>query len=440
MSLILRGVFWFGLYVVLTLLPLAVAYWERPWQAPRPVLVEASVAFGLLALPVMVFQFALVSRLAPSSRPFGSDALMQFHARMGVVVLVAVTAHPLLLIGRGVGLAAWNPFAGPWLLQTGAIAFWGTAAIAITSVFRRPLRLGYEVWQVLHLVLAVVLTGAMAAHILDARGYSRAPAMRGLVTAHMVVAFLLLLRYRLVRPLLLWRRPWALLENRDVGGSTRLLRLRPAGHTGFRFQSGQFAWLVTGRTPLWSEQHPISIASSAEAADGTREFGIKALGDWSGTVVPALEPGARLWVDGPFGAFTPEQRAAQGYVLIAGGIGISPMRSIITTLRDREDVRPVLLFHAARDASRLAFREEIERLRGQMNLEVVYVFESPGPEWSGERGYVSADVLRRHLPRQYRRFQFFVCGPVPMMDAVEKALRELGVPAGAVQTERFDMV
>jgi len=158
------------------------------------------------------------------------------------------------------------------------------------------------------------------------------------------------------------------------------------------------------------------------------------------TVVPALEPGARLWVDGPFGAFTPEQRAAQGYVLIAGGIGISPMRSIITTLRDREDVRPVLLFYAARDASRLAFREEIERLRGQMNLEVVYVFESPGPEWSGERGYVSADVLRRHLPRQYRHFQFFVCGPVPMMDAVEKALRELGVPAGAVQTERFDMV
>jgi predicted ferric reductase len=441
MSLVVRGFVWFGLYVALTLLPLVVAWWERPWEAPRPFLVEASVATGLLALPLMVFQFALVSRLGPASRPFGSDALMQVHAQVGLVALAAVVIHPLLLLGHGVPLSAWNPFGGPWLLQTGAIALWATLLIVVTSVFRRRLRLGYEAWQVLHLVLAVVLTAAMILHILAARGYAAEPGTRALLVAYGGLAFGVLLHYRLLRPLLIWRRPWTLVENRNVGGSTRLLRVRPAGHAGFAFEPGQFAWLITGGSPLWSAQHPISMASSAERpADGTIEFAIKALGDWSGTVVPALEPGARLWVDGAFGAFTPEGHPAQGYVLIAGGIGISPMRSILQTLRDREDVRPVILFYAAHDWTRVSFRDEIEALRQSLNLTVVYVFEGPGDDWTGERGYVTADVLRRHLPRQYKRFVYFMCGPVPMMDALEDALVEIGVPAGAIQSERFDMV
>ena len=250
-----------------------------------------------------------------------------------------------------------------------------------------------------------------------------------------------LLRYRVIRPLVLWRRPWEVVENRDVGGSTRLLTVRPVGHSGFDFEAGQFSWLITGSSPLWSPQHPISMASTAERrADAAIEFAIKALGDWSGTVVPRLGAGARLWVDGGFGAFTPEGLPAQGYVLIAGGIGISPMRSILQTLRDREDVRPVVLFYAAHDWSRVSFREELDALARTLNLTVVYVFEQPGGDWQGERGYVTADVLRRHLPAQFRRFVYFVCGPVPMMDALETTLVEIGVPPAAVQTERFDMV
>lgn len=420
MTLLVRGLLWFGLYVVLTLLPLGVAWWERPWETPRPVMVEASVATGLLALPLMVFQFALVSRLGPASRPFGSDALMQFHAQMGLVALAAVLLHPLLLLIHGVPLSAWNPFAGPRLLQTGAVALWATVFIVVTSVFRRRLRLGYEAWQLLHLLFAVILTAAMIVHILEARGYAAEPGMRVLLFAYSGLALLLLLRYRLVRPMMLWQRRWELIENRDAGGSTRLLRVRPVGHSGFDFEPGQFAWLMTGSSPLWSAQHPISMASSAErSSHDTIEFAIKALGDWSGTVVPALAP---------------------GYVLIAGGIGISPMRSILQTLRDRGDVRPIVLLYASHDWSRVLFRNEIDEFTRTLNLTVVYVFEQPDDNWNGERGFVTADVLRRHLPRHYRRFLYFVCGPVPIMNALERTLVELGVPASAVQTERFDMV
>jgi predicted ferric reductase len=75
-----------------------------------------------------------------------------------------------------------------------------------------------------------------------------------------------------------------------------MLRIRPIGHDGFTFEPGQFAWLVTGTTPWSSQQHPLSICSSAEpAADRGLELSIKALGDWSSAVVPRLTPGMSVW-------------------------------------------------------------------------------------------------------------------------------------------------
>jgi ferredoxin-NADP reductase len=68
------------------------------------------------------------------------------------------------------------------------------------------------------------------------------------------------------------------------------------------------------------------------------------------------------------------------------------------------------------------------------------VLERAPEDWAGERGYVTAEVLSRHLPPSYRRFQFFICGPDLMMDAAEAALLQLGVPPERVHTERFHMV
>jgi ferredoxin-NADP reductase len=103
-------------------------------------------------------------------------------------------------------------------------------------------------------------------------------------------------------------------------------------------------------------------------------------------------------------------------------------------------VRPVLLIHAANRPERMLFRDEIEALRGAVNLRCVPVFEAPPPGWSGESGFVTRELLARHLPAQYLRHQFFVCGPPPMMDLVEGALLALGVPPDRIGTERFDLI
>jgi ferredoxin-NADP reductase len=147
-------------------------------------------------------------------------------------------------------------------------------------------------------------------------------------------------------------------------------------------------------------------------------------------------------VDGPFGTFTLDREAAsaEALVLIAGGIGIAPIRSLLLTLADRGDRRAIYLFYAVRDPGRVICGADLDALRERLNLDLVYVFERPGADWPGERGRLDEDTLRRHLPAGLRRFHYFVCGPAPMMAATEKALLKMGVPAAAINTERFDMV
>jgi predicted ferric reductase len=434
---------WIAGYVALVLLPLAVALAVDPFPAPRRLLRDASVAFGLFAATLAMLQFALVSRLQPGRSFVPTDALMQFHRQMGIAAVLFALAHPLLLGGYALRLSAWSPFSGSITTRSGSLAFWALAFIVASSVARRRLPVRYEAWQMTHRLAAITIIGGSIAHAQIVAGYTAEPAMRAVLLLGATLFLALAIRYRLIRPLLLRRRPWQVVANTDAGGSTRLLRVSPVGHAGISFSAGQFAWLITGRTPLWAEQHPVSIAcSDAPRADGHIEFAIKALGDWSGTTVPALRPGDRLWVDGPFGAFTLDERIgrAPGLVLIAGGIGIAPVRSLLLSLADRGERRPVFLFYAARDPSRVICRQELNALRSRLNLTLVYVFEIPADGWNGERGFIDAALLRRHLPGDLRGLGYFVCGPPGMTTAMERELRQMGIPRDAINTERLDMV
>ena len=441
MSLFVRGFVWFGLYILLVALPAAVAVAVDPFDTPRPALVELSVALGLLAFPLLMIQFALVSHLRASSRPFGTDAVVLFHQYMGFVCLLFVVAHPLILNLQGLSWTAWNPVSGTRATQSGAIAALAVVVIVLTTVFRRRLGVSYEWWQRLHLSIAVAAAVAILIHVLAVGGYARAVPMRYLLWLYAGMFGSIVANYRVIRPLRMRGRPWEIVQNRDEGASTRTLRLRPVDHEGFDFEPGQFAWLVTGPTPWSSQQHPLSISSSAErAGDRGLEFSVKALGDWSSMVIPCLIPGTRVWVDGPFGAFTIDRKAGQGFVLIAGGIGIAPFRSMLLTMRDRGDRRHVVLFYAAHDETRVICRRELEALRDTVALDIVYVFEAPPADWPGERGLITPEILRRHLPTQFHRYGYFVCGPPAMMDAVEAMLMSLGVPSGSIDTERFHVV
>ena len=88
----------------------------------------------------------------------------------------------------------------------------------------------------------------------------------------------------------------------------------------------------------------------------------------------------------------------------------------------------------------ITFREELDALQSRLDLKVVHVLEQPPEGWTGERGFITADVFRRHLPPPYAEHEYFICGPNVMMDAIEGALGKLDVPITKYHSERYSFV
>jgi predicted ferric reductase len=434
-TLAVRAVFWVTAYLGAVLAPLVFAV-IGAGQPDHGFWTDFSVALGFVGLAMMGLEFALVARFRPLAAPFGQDALLQFHRQIGYVGLAFILIH-FAISAQWDQLTLSKALHAPLLVWFGMAALLALIVLIATSAWRRPLRLSYEAWHIVHTALALVLVVGALLHVFFVDEYVSS-LWKQILWGVMSAAFVgLLVWVRLLKPRRALARPWRLERVVPERGETTTLVLTPPAAASFRFEPGQFAWFAIGRSPFSITQHPFSFASSAERDEV--ELAVKALGDFTSRV-SELEPGTTVYVDGPHGVFSIDQDEGPGFGLLAGGVGIAGLISMLRTMADRHDARPVLLFYANREWDGVAFREELERLKDRLTLTVVHVLEHAPDDWPGETGYLTADVLARHLPPGHRRFQFFICGPDPMMDAAEAALIELGVPPERVHTERFDMV
>jgi predicted ferric reductase len=227
--------------------------------------------------------------------------------------------------------------------------------------------------------------------------------------------------------------------NEQVAEGMWRVTIKPAEGRGFDFHAGQFAWLNLGHSPFSLVEHPFSISSAPE--DRPRvEFTIKQSGDFTDRIgeVPA---GTIAWLDGPYGAFTPAGRDATRLVLIGGGVGFAPVISILRSLRARRWPHPVDVIYGNRVASQILYREELEAIARALDLRLHLVLSEAPPGWTGvtgvlDRGVIQACLLARD-GRLHPEALHFVCGPLPMMDAVEAALSGLGVDDRNIVSERF---
>ncbi|HEU6445198.1 MAG TPA: ferric reductase-like transmembrane domain-containing protein [Gaiellaceae bacterium] len=437
-TLAARGVIWIALYVGVAVAPLVFALIgvARPGQG---FLTDFSVALGFVGLAMIGLQFVLSARFTPVAAPFGMDALLQFHRQMSYTALAFVYLHPaLLVVADRDTLGLLNPLKAPWRARMAVAALVALTLLVASSAWRKRLRLSYERWQSLHGLLAVAAVVGSLAHVFLVDYYVDTRWKEGL-WLFMSAAFVSLLVWvRLLKPLQLRTRPWEIERVALERGDTTTITLRPRGHDGIRFEPGQFAWFAFARTPFAITKHPFSFSSSAENA-GRIAVSVKARGDFTRSV-GGLEPGDLAYVEGPYGVLSIDRLEGPGFVFIAGGVGITPIISMLRTMAEREDLRPAILIYANGEWDAVTFREELDELVQTLNLRVVHVLERPPDGWAGETGYVTAELLQRHLPSQYRRYQFFVCGPVPMIAAVERALEALRVSGERVHSERFDLV
>jgi predicted ferric reductase len=437
----LSGLVWVLLYLAFCLAPLllTVGQTEPPG---RPFLIEFSVALGFAGLSILALQFALIARFKLVAAPFGIDALLRYHSEITFVGLAFIVAHPVLLfIADSHYLHLLNVFTAPWRARFAVASVIGLLFLVGLSLWRRRLRLSYEWWQATHGLLAVLIVVFALLHASLVGYYVTGVVRRVAYDGYIGLLVLLLIWIRFLSPMNRLRHPWRVVRVEPERGDTSTLVIEPLGHRGFSFDPGQFAWIAVGRSPFSITQHPFSFSSVADTVPGgTVAITIKAAGDFTRSI-PTVAPGTRVYLDGPHGVFSMDRRQAPGYVFIAGGVGVTPLYSMVVTMRDRRDVRPVTLFYASATWEDVVFREELYELSETMpNLDIVHVLDSPPPGWEGESGRITPDVIRRHLPAQFQRYEYLVCGSSGLMDAMEDALVAVGVPFAQVSTERFDMV
>jgi 3-phenylpropionate/trans-cinnamate dioxygenase ferredoxin reductase subunit len=369
---------------------------------------------------------------------FGIEWVLRNHRLVGLLAAGLILLHLLLVfIGdpRGLGILNLTHTRRPvWAATISTLAVLAVVALAERRRRNQP---RYEGWRLLHVGLAAVAIITAWLHVLWLSHLVRDPL---LLTWFGVLAFttgVVALRRWVWRPLRARRRSYLIEEVRLVSGNALTVVVRAQGHRGLPFRAGQFAWLKIGASPFVFEEHPFTIASTAEQPL-RMEFTIKALGDFTELLV-GLRRGRQVYLDGPYGRFTFEGVRGSDFVFVAGGIGVTPMLSMLRTLADRGDRGRHQLIVAARTLGDLVLRDEIHQLRGRLDLNIVEVLAHPPPGWVGETGRIDAALLARRIPRTARYHHVFLCGPPGMVVDVGRTLRDLGIPAHRIHTEQFDV-
>ncbi|MFO8175163.1 MAG: ferric reductase-like transmembrane domain-containing protein [Longimicrobiales bacterium] len=434
----MRGTMILAGYAGAILLPVLGFFWI-PGESEHGVLFDIGRAAGIAGFAILMMQALLAGRFKAAEKPFGFDMVIRFHQAMGVFGLLLLLSHPLLLALGGGG---WDLI---FSLQVPAEIWVGKAALGLlviqvgVSLFRERVGLGFQKWRVTHDVLGILVLGGVFLHSWAAGDDLEHPFYRVLWVLLLSTAVAAFIYHRLLRPALLARRPWKVTKVEKEAPGVWTVGMQPPGNeSGFRYAPGQFHFLTFRRgRGLPVEEHHFTISSSP-TEDGQVTSTIKESGDFTASI-GETRPDDEVAVQGPFGRFSSAFHPGDRKILfIAGGIGITPIRSMLRYMADRQEDRDVvLLFGNLREAD-IAFRDELESLaRGSRpRLTLVHILSDAGEEWSGPRGFVDREVIETHCPDVSER-PVYLCGPPPMANMVREALESLGVSSTRLREEKF---
>lgn len=432
----LRAAFWIVIFLILVLAPLILFLIDHP--PAREFWREFSVALGFIGLSLMGIQFIPTSRLPFLLKTFPVDSLYRVHHWSSIISFGFILAHPVILVLNNPNvLRLFNLTTAPWRARAGVTSVVALLVLVVLSVWRSELYVEYEPWHWTHILLSVGAVGLAYWHMFGVGYHTSLMAQRVLWIAYGIAWGGMVIYVRLVHPLIQLANPYEIVKVTEMRNDSWTLDIAPQGHAGFRFEPGQIAWLTINRSPFLVHEHPFSLASSAERR-GFYQFTIKELGDFT-SQINECEPGMRVYIDGPYGTFSIDRHPAPGYIFIAGGIGSVPILSMLRTMADRDDQRPVIFFYGNKSWDMVAFRDELADLEKQLNLTVVHVLEKAPEGWKGEVGFITSEVLSRHLSEEMTDWVSFICGPVPMIPFVTAGLHEIGLPPNQIHSERYEM-
>ena len=403
----------------------------------------AGLATGLGQITALVgtylalAQIVLMARVPWIDHVVGSDKLMAWHRWLGIGTITLILSH-VALTTSGWAMSSGSSVVSEFLALNEIwdilIATVGTVLlmiVAVTSIRALRRRLAYETWYGLHLYAYVGIGLAFLHQITVGADFIGDALAVAFWCGLYVITFGLLLWYRVLTPIRVSARhrlrvAAVVPESRNV--ASIYLTGRDMGQ--LPVAAGQFFHVRFLRGGGWWRPHPFSISAAPNGQ--YLRLTVKDLGDDSHRML-TVPVGTPVFVEGPYGAFTPELVKRDHVVMLAGGVGVTPLRSILEALPERR--HHITFLYREGDASETIFREELLALaarhgavlrlleghRGSSGMPV----DPLAPEWLCRQApdILQADVL--------------VCGSRSFTERVLSSLKTLGVPDDRIHAERF---
>ena len=376
----------------------------------------------------------LVSRIPWVEQGVGHDRLIKWHRKLAPYSLFLIGFHVLCVtLGYSgeahlsIAVQIWRFFTEyPWMWAAlGAFILMITAGV--TSYKKARAKMSYETWWMIHVYTYLAIALSFMHQVLNGPMFIGHPLNRAYWTGLYIFMGVSIITWRIGVPIARSVRHNLKISRVVVEGPGVIsIIMRGRKLDKLAAEGGQFfGWRFLARKHLLIS-HPYSL--SAAPTEHLMRITVKDLGDHSRSIA-FLKPGTRVFVEGPYGAFTAGRSSRRHVVLVGGGVGITPIRALMEEFRP--GVEMDVLFRASR-AEDLVFRQELDYLAGQSNgaVRIHYLV--------GSRHQHPMDVaaLTEMIP-SFAESDIYICGPAGLVESVRRAAHEAGIPKNRFHDEAF---
>ena len=413
-----------ALFITISLFLLSKSDTSQIFQNP---LLSLSQIFSLIGAVLLSVTFLLSSRLRFTEDWFGSmDKSYKTHHLLGGISFILLINHPLLL---ALQMLPNTQFMGIYLFPSSDLVYTAgvlgiylmISLLVLTFLFRLP----YQLWLLTHEFLGGTLLLALFHVFFITSDVSRYWPLKVWILAWLLAASIAFI-YKRFFYLKFGPTFHYSVSNIGPNGDYFNISLKPVS-SKMNFHSGQFAFFTFNSSSLKPESHPFSLASSG--SEEILRICVKQLGDFTQTL-SALKIGDLVTVQGPYGGFGTDFFTNSPTVCIAGGVGITPFLSLISSPENNLLFRPVHLFYTAKTTVQ-AFEDSYFK-----KLNFLGFTYHP---WFGDQVSSRLTALDiQQLTPDFSKSKFYLCGPHAMMIAFRDQLMDLGIPQRAIYFEDFD--
>jgi predicted ferric reductase len=391
---------------------------------------------GLTAALFIFTQMLLVGRFKCLDRVFGLPKLIQLHRIMAWLIIATAVLHPVCVMYSDGMLTVpmqtryWPEWVGVGLLLVLTAQF-------VASRWRLRLGLEYQKWLYIHRLLGFVIMGLTLVHLLNVSESFSAmgvPRILALASAGAVLICWLWIRTGWLRAR---NNPCKVVRKQTMGRDCVCIELEPASGHKISYVPGQFVFVSFSMAGIPRQAHPFTI-SSAPIASETIQLTIRGSGDWTRGISSGVSEGDQALIQGPFGRFGHLFLAQdKDLIMIAGGIGITPMLSMLRHMAQVADARSITLIWSNRGPQDLIFMKELEELKNRLpGLTHLPVFtREPSGDMPAAR--LNHELLETMLVEKNRDSAVFLCGPPGMISQLKITIGLLGFPPRSILFEEF---